>query len=420
MRILLLNDSIPPEGRGGAESALWRLARGLRTAGHETHVGAATPKAAFEDIREGIATYHIHAAYPERFRAWLSLWNPQTVGAFRRLLSRIQPDVVNAHNIHFLLSYQCLKLARAAGCGVVFSAHDAMPFAYGKLPPSFAGDVRESPVARTHRLPAGYNLRQNRFRYNPVRNLIIRRCLARQAHIRTAPSQALADAFADNDMPPVEVVHNGIDAQEWGPVDDAVVGELRRRLELEGKRVVLIAGRLTREKGMNAMLRALDRLRETLPEARLLVLSSRDIDSRLTSEFAHLRPRIQVGGWLEGDDLRAAYQLADVVAAPSIYLDPFPTVVLEAMAAGKPVVATCFGGAREAVVDGETGFIVNPLDEAEFADRLSRILQDGGLRRRMGRAGRERIAARFSLERQTARMVEIYERAIQMAQGRER
>ena len=420
MRILLLSDSIPPEGKGGAESVVWRLARGLHSAGHEAHLVAATPKSAFEETRDGIATYHIQARYPERFRAWLSLWNPQTARAFNQLLRRLQPDVVNAHNMHYLLSYHCLRQARAAGCGVVFSAHDAMSFAYGKLPAAFSGHDPASPAPGKHRLPRGYNLRQNRFRYNPARNWIIRRVLARQAHIRTAPSHALADAFADNEMPPVEVVHNGIDPDAWRPADDAVVRQLRGRLGLDGKRVILIAGRLTREKGMNAMLRALDRLRETLPEARLLVLSSRDIDAWLTGEFAHLRPLIHLGGWLAGDELRAAYQLADVLALPSIYLDPFPTVVLEAMALGRPVVATCFGGAREAVIDGETGFIVNPFDDAAFSDRLSRVLDDGALRRRMGRAGRERVAARFSLARQTARMIELYERAIQMAEGRKR
>lgn len=414
MKVLLLNDSIPPEGRGGAEAVVWRLARSLRDAGCETHVVATTPKAAFEETREGIATYHLRAGYPERFRAWLSLWNPQTARGFENLLRRLRPDVVNAHNIHYRLSYHTLKLARAAGCGVVFSAHDAMPFAYGKLPASFAKGGPPGSRGADLRLPRMYNLRQNRLRYNPVRNLIIRRCLERQAHIRSAPSRALAKAFADNDMPPVEVVHNGIDTRAWAPVDEAVVADLRRRLGLEGGRVILIAGRLTREKGMNAMLRALDRLRGSLPEARLLVLTARDIDSRISGEFAQLKPLIQIGGWLEGDELRAAYQLAQVVAVPSIYLDPFPTVVLEAMALGTPVLATAFGGAREAVVDGETGFIVNPLDEAEFADRLRRLLDDCELRRRMGRAGRQRVKAHFSLERQTARMIELYERAMAM------
>ena len=407
MKILLLNDKIPPEGRGGAEAVVWRLAKGLLAAGQDVHVVAATACPPFEDLREGIATTHLHAAYPERFRAWLSLWNPQTAGAFRKLLEQLKPDVVNAHNIHRLLSYRTLKLARDAGCGVVFSAHDAMPFAYDKLKLPLATLGREG----SYRLPRWYNLRQNRFRYNPFRNITIRHYLERHSHIRTVPSRALADAFAENDMPPVEVAHNGIDLNEWRPVDEATVAELRGRFDLVDRPVILIAGRLTREKGMIQMLRALDVLRESVPNAKLLILSSRDIESQIPAEFAQLRPCICLGGWLSGAELRAAFQLADVVTVPSIYLDPFPTVNLEAMALGKPVVATCFGGSAELVLDGETGFIVDPFDTATFADRLGRLLRDEGLRREMGWRGRERIRRKFLLKQQVGRMIEIYERA---------
>ncbi len=412
MRILLLSDRIPPEARGGAETVVWRLAKGLACAGHDIHVVAATAGSPFDEVRDGIPTYHLHASYPDRFRAWLSLRNPQTTVPFRRLLERLRPDVVNAHNIHFALSYHCLRLAREAGCGVVFSAHDAMPFAYGKL----MLDAAE-PSARDLRLPPGYNLRRSRLRYNPLRNLLIRRQLRHNAHARSAPSHALAAAFAANDMPPVTVAHNGIDIAEWRLVAPAVVDRLRSRLDLSERRVVLIAGRLTREKGLRPMLEALDRLRESVPAACLLVLSARELEAGLSAEFAHLHSWIRLGGWLAGDELRAAFQLADVVAIPSIYLDPFPTVALEAMAAANPVIATCFGGAREAVVDGETGFIINPHDSSQFSSQLRRVLQDGGLRRELGARGQERVAAKFSLEAQASKMLQLYERAIAAAKA---
>ena len=324
----------------------------------------------------------------------------------------LKPDVVNAHNIHYLLSYHTLKLARDAGCGTVFSAHDAMPFAYGKLACLVQQDGRTMRLPRDYRPPPGFNLRQYRFRYNPFRNPIIKRYLNRYAHVRTVPSQALADAFSDNDMPPVEVARNGIDLDEWAPVDEGKVAALRQRLDLSGNRVMLIAGRLTREKGLVQILLALDRLRAALPDVRLLVLTARDIEAQLPAAFAHLHPYICLGGWLSGEDLRAAYQLADLVTVPSIYLDPFPTVNLEAMALGKPVVATCFGGSAELVLDGETGFIVDPFDTATFADRLGRLLRDEGLRREMGWRGKERIRRKFLLEAQVRTMVDIYKRAM--------
>ena len=216
-------------------------------------------------------------------------------------------------------------------------------------------------------------------------------------------------------MPPMEVVYNGIDLEAWQPVESAKVEALRQRLDLAGKRVILIAGRLTREKGTIQVLQAMERLRQTLPQVRLLVLTSRDIDSQIPTAYQHLRPMIRAGGWLSGEDLRAAYQLADVVTVPSVVFDTFPTVNLEAMALGLPVVATCFGGSAEVVVDGVTGYIVNPFDTLEFAGRLERLLTDEGLRQEMGQRGRERIAAQFSLEQQVKRMVSIFELAQESA-----
>lgn len=412
MRLALLSDQIPPEGAGGAEAVVWRLARGLADKGQDVHVVATTRGASFEEIRDDISTYHIHSKYPERFRAWLSLWNPVTVGHLRALLRRLRPQVVNAHNIHFYLSYHALKVARDTGAATVFSAHDVMPFAYSKLRHYTRGGPGQVILPDAYRLPRFYNLQRNRFRYNPWRNRAIRRCLSRYAERRTVPSQALAEAFMVNGLPPAEVVHNGIDLREWAEADRALVEELRRRFDLAGKQVILIAGRLTPDKGTVPLLKAMDRLKEKLPGMRLLALTARDIDEQIPAAYSHLRSLIRAGGWLNGAELRAAYELADVVVVPSVIFDTFPTVNLEAMAAGKPVVATCFGGSPEIVIDGETGFIVNPFETATLAERLGRLLEDRDLSREMGRRGRARIGERFALDKQVERMLAIYARAL--------
>ena len=408
MRLALLSDQIPPEGAGGAEAVVWRLARGLAGKGQDVHVVATTRGASFEEIRDGVPTYHIHSKYPERFRAWLSLWNPGTVGQLRALLRRLQPQIVNAHNIHFYLSYHALKIARDAGAATVFSAHDVMPFAYSKLRHFARGGPRQINLPDAYRLPRFYNLKRNRFRYNPWRNRVIRRYLSRYAERRTVPSQALAEAFMVNGLPPADVVHNGIDLREWSEPDRALVMELRRRFDLGGKQVVLIAGRLTPDKGTVPLLKAMDRLKERLPGTRVLALTARNIDEQIPAAYSHLRSLIRAGGWLSGAELRAAYDLADVVVVPSVIFDTFPTVNLEAMAAGKPVIATCFGGSPEIVIDGETGFIVNPFETRTLAERLGRLLEDRDLSREMGRRGRARIREQFALDKQVERMLAIY------------
>lgn len=412
MRILLLNDRIPPENRGGAGAVVWRLAQALHHAGHAVHVVAATPGDTFNEIRDGIPTWHLHSRYPARFRAWLSLYNPQTSRPLRRLYAQIQPDVVNAHNVHTDLGYHSLTLAHRAGLPTVFTSHDVMLFAYHKLShfidPAMCG-VR---TPDDYRLPPGFNRRQMRFRYNPLRNVIIRRILTRHADCRTVPSRALADAHAANDLPPFEVVHNGIDADSFS-VSPEVIAGLRDRLNLQGRRVILFAGRLTQAKGTQQLLAALQQVVTVVPDVCLLVLSSQSIESQVQQpEYADLRARHLVsGGWLSGDDLMAAFHLADVVTVPSVIFDTFPTVILEAMAAGTPVLATCYGGSPEAVREGETGYIINPFETADFAARLIRILRDDDLRQRMGENAARHVRQNLSLDQQVAAMLRVYQRA---------
>ena len=412
MRILVMNDRIPPEGKGGAESVAWRLAQGLRQAGHDVHVVASTPEASFEELRDGIPTYHLHSNFRKRFRAWFSLWNPHTIDAFRKLLQRLQPDVVNAHNIHFDLSYHTLKVAYDLGIGTVFSSHDVMPFAYTKLTHYIKPDSKNIHLPADYRLPVGFNLRQNRLRYNPFRNQMIRHYLTHYAMIRTTPSQALADAHAANDLPPFTVAYNGIHSDDWDKVNPDTVDALRQRLNLHDKKVILIAGRLTSHKGTVQLLSAMNQLMDTIPDMRLLVLTAGDIEQQIPSEFQHLRQLITSGGWLSGEDLVAAYHLANVAVVPSVIFDSFPTVNLEAMAVGLPVIATWFGGSQEAVLDGETGYIINPFDTSLFAERLQTLLTDPALAQAMGQKGLTRIRTHFTLHRQIDQMIELYAEAI--------
>ena len=363
------------------------------------HVIASTDQADFEEVREGISTYHLHSQYPERFRAYVSLYNPQIVGKLKQLYERIQPDVVNAHNVHAHLSYSALSVAHRMGIKTVFSSHDVMPVAYAKLMHS---------IPSPYRLPRLHNLKQMRFRYNPIRNRWIRYVLTNHTMHRTAVSHALKTVLETNGLPPFEVVHNGIDVTRFQAKPD-VVKQLRERWNLANRKVILFAGRLTSAKGVLPVLSALDRLNEAIPEALLLVLSAQPIETQIPPEYAHLQARhIVSGGWLQGDELVGAYQVADVVVVPSIYLDPFPTVNLEAMASGKPVIATCYGGSSEAVVDGETGYIIDPLDTASFVERLTGLLTNEALASQMGQAGYARIQSHFSLEQQVEQMIEIY------------
>jgi spore coat protein SA len=89
-----------------------------------------------------------------------------------------------------------------------------------------------------------------------------------------------------------------------------------------------------------------------------------------------------------------------VVAVPSLSFDSFPTVNLEAFACKKPVVATCFGGSRELVEDGISGYIVNPFDVPNLAQKLAELLADDTKQKAFGEAGFKRVSQDFTLDKQ--------------------
>src|SRR3989338_10964388 len=117
MKVLILQDDFPPQNSAGAEKSTFELARGLARAGHQLFVITACQNKDEEGAAdyEGLRVFKVFADYHPRWRAYLSLYNPQTVSKAGGLMKEINPDIIHAHNIHYHLSYHCLKLAKGLG-----------------------------------------------------------------------------------------------------------------------------------------------------------------------------------------------------------------------------------------------------------------------------------------------------------------
>lgn len=417
MRILILSDRIPPENAGGAEKIAWSAARGLKANGHDVQVIAATRGKAFEEVRDGIPTYHLHVRYPERFQAYFALYNPQVRG-LKPLYQRIRPDVVSAFNIHSDLTYHSLWLAHRLGYPTTITLQDVMAFSYTKLThfidPAICGV--KSPA--DYRLPLLHNLKTMRLRYNPLRNMLIRWLVNRIVDVRLAGSEALRQALEANGLRDFRVVYGSVIPDDF-QASLQTIEALGERLGLRDKKVILFAGRLSADKGSAQILAALDQVIRQVPGAQLLTLTRASLEQQgLTRpEYQHLLKHVTVGGWLQGEELAAAYHLADVAVVPSICLDVFPTINLETMAAATPVIATCYGGSPEAIIEGKTGFIVNPFDTEAFAKRIIKLLVQPELAQQMGAAGQVRLLTEFTLARQVASMEQAYTEAIRLHPG---
>ncbi|NLT07660.1 MAG: glycosyltransferase family 4 protein [Solirubrobacterales bacterium] len=167
--------------------------------------------------------------------------------------------------------------------------------------------------------------------------------------------------------------------------------------------VVGSLGRLTDQKDYAALVRVLPRL-EGVTLALVGDGPQRPALERLAAELG-VADRMLITGWVE--DARRHLPALDVFALPSRW-EGMPLVILEAMHAGVPVVATDVGSVAEAVADGETGYVVAPGDGDALAERLGRLVADGELRRRLGERARAVAAERFSATAMAARYDRVY------------
>ena len=221
-------------------------------------------------------------------------------------------------------------------------------------------------------------------------------------------------SYPDLDPARVQVVHNGIDAEFYRPVEQTDV--LERHGADPAEPYAVFVGRITRQKGLAHLLRAA----KQVPGQLVLCAGAPDTPEiaaetdALVAELSAARPGVVlISTMLPKADVVQLLSHATAFVCPSVY-EPLGIVNLEAMACGTAVVASAVGGIPEVVVDGETGVLV-PYDEqdprgfeAGLATALTEVLSDPARAAAMGRAGRERAVAHFGWDAIARRTLEVY------------
>lgn len=209
----------------------------------------------------------------------------------------------------------------------------------------------------------------------------------------------------------IRILHNS--AVPLRPVFDAESRALRERLRIgTTDSVILSIGRLSREKGHRELCRALGNLRSSHAGWKLILVGEGP-ERKSLQELAGslgIEERVIFAGY--HPQVAAFYAIADVVVLPSLS-EGSSNVLLEAMMAGLPIVATRVGGNPEIVIDEATGLLVSPGDPGALANALDRLLNDRSLAVRLGEAARSRVSAEFSPERYRERLLSFYEQALQ-------
>jgi glycosyltransferase involved in cell wall biosynthesis len=206
------------------------------------------------------------------------------------------------------------------------------------------------------------------------------------------------------------VIYNAVDLAPYADLPSRV--EAQARLGLSG-RVVLTAARLTPWKGVDRLIAALPVWRDTVPGTNLVVIGDgpeRTNLERLVDE-AGVAEAVNFVGQVPHERMPLYLRAADVFVLYSGY-EGLPHIVLEAMAAGVPVVASRKGGIPEVVTDGETGLLVEWGDEPALADAVQRVLSDATLARQLGEGGRARVEREFKWESVVERTMGLFALAV--------
>jgi glycosyltransferase involved in cell wall biosynthesis len=401
MRILMVAQSFSPIV-GGEERIVEDLSHELAQRGHEVLVATLRQPLGGPPPREdGVEVELLEAtmgrvpglaADPERAYAPPGP-DPLTVRGMRRAIDRFRPDVVHAHN---WLVHSYLPLDRRAGAAFVLSLHDySLVCATKRF--FYEGGVCSGPgpakclghAVSYYGAAKGVVAAAGVAAANPV--------LRRRVDMFLPVSEAVRDLSGIDERLPHRVVPNFI-----GELPSPPAAAEPRLRELPGEPFILYFGDVTEDKGVGSLIEAYRRLEGGPP----LVLIGRQ----------ELEGAGEVPGVLALDPMPHPLAIEAVrrslfTVAPSLLPESFGIVALEAAAAGKPVVATAIGGLRDVVVDGETGFLVEPGDVDQLAAALGRLVAEPELRERMGEAARER-AREFAPDRIVPRFEDAYEVAV--------
>lgn len=199
------------------------------------------------------------------------------------------------------------------------------------------------------------------------------------------------------------IIPNGVDSKHFSP-DVPPIEEFS-----DGKLNILFVGRLEKRKGLDYLLEAYKQIKPEFPNSRLIVVGP---GKRLRKKYERrvMRHRLKdvvVIGYAAYRDLPRYYQTADIVCCPATGRESFGIVLLEAMAVGKPVVASNIQGYNSVVTHGAEGLLVPPKNAEKLAQALTSLMTDGALRQQMGNEGRLK-AVQYDWENVAQRVLDYY------------
>lgn len=372
MRILIANYEYPPLG-GGASNASWFMAKALSQQGHEVTVLTS----AFGELRgtiseEGVEVVRVPCLRRSKDRSGILEMTSYVVSSFLFVLGMFRKKKFGG-----VISFFTIPGGHVGWVGKVFFG---IPYIVSLRGGDVPGLVPE--LTRMHRFLTPF-----------------RRMLLKQAKAVIANSESLAQLSIAVDPWPVDVVYNGVDADFYCPGEKIGDGVFH----------LLFVGRFQTQKNLFFLLEQLGQL----PKDKNFVLHLVG-DGPLGPELKRfalslgLDDKVVWHGWMDKQSLRTVYQQVDCLVHPTLY-EGMPNTILEAMAAGLPVIASNVGGNDNLVIDGETGYLFSLDDAEQFRSRVLDLIDHRDRAVRFGCNGREKVARSYTWDSVASQYMKIFE-----------
>ena len=411
MRILLLAQFFPPDF-GGEERHVFNLANTLAERGHQ--VAVATQRMAGVPDRETLASgARVHrfataamslpGVYSSSRAHHAPLPDPLAVRELARIIRLERPQVVHAHN-WIVNSAVALRRSAAAGprFGLVLTLHDFSHVCATKRLMRMGSVCPGPALARCLSCTAAH--------YGPVTGPLTAAATAlmrpwknRAVDHVVCVSNAVADGNRIERGPDTSVIPNFVRDEAVLGHQGAAAGDPAEDIPPGlPEEFILFVGELSADKGLPTLLAAYPALGPGRPPLLLVGRRMPETPARLPDgAVMHL-------DWPH-ERVMAAFRRCLFAVVPSVVLDACPTTVLEAMASGRPVVATATGGIVDMIADGENGLLVPPGDAGGLGAAMGRLLRDGALRDRLAAGARENVR-RFTASSVVERLEVVYAR----------
>ena len=421
MKILFISRRFYPDITGGGQISAYYIAKSLADLGQEVSVLTFTTKGYKEEEISGVKVYRFPIFYVNipLISHFLNLEGMYVQMAYRswKFINKIKPDAVHLLNMEsiFITSWILKRkgipsFATINGPWTCFVG-DCVDYK-GNLCTrcSFKKMFQCVMKKRGKTNVAGYLGRFFKFIYGTVQ-MKERMFFTEKVNKLFPVSEAIKKLFIENgvDKNQLKVIHNPV------PLQNKVKTDLKKKLNLSKKKIILYAGRVTEEKGVHRVVEAMRYIDNTVflivgrgSYAKIHTPYYKSLEKMV--EKYNLKEKVKFIGYVDPRKIGEYYSVTDLVVLPCTFYEPLSRMLLEACSYGIPVIASNAGGNPEIVEDGKNGILLKTLETEELSNAIRRILENPDIYEKMSKYCKEKVKREFSPEKAGRKILEEYKK----------